>query len=66
MATNALNPGSHSQPEDELIRKLAQMLSGYDDATWERLKRGRKLTYIRAAQTLFYQRIDFMELLGGK
>jgi hypothetical protein len=34
------------------INILARMLAGYDEKTWNKLRRDRKLTYIRAAQTL--------------
>ncbi len=36
------------------VNLLARMLSGYGDVTWNKLKRDRKLTYIRAASTLLF------------
>ena len=63
MATNVLVTGSHSGQEDEYIRELAKILAGYDDTTWMRLRRGRKLTYVRAATNLC---IRWNEVLTGK
>lgn len=61
MATNILNMNPESRKRSEehhyqegVIYKIAQMLSGYDEATWNKLKRSRKLTYVRAASTLFF------------
>lgn len=37
---------------EELVARLSQMLSGYDDETWRKLKANRRHTYKRAAETL--------------
>jgi DNA-binding CsgD family transcriptional regulator len=64
MATNVLNtaPGYRSKiyvSDEAKINELAQMLAGYDDATWNRLKRNRRVTYVRAASTLFHGWAEF-------
>lgn len=66
MATNILNswPGYRSDliiSHDYKVCVLAQMLSGYNDVTWNKLKRDRKLTYIRAASTLLFDWQRFEE-----
>jgi hypothetical protein len=63
MAGMVLEHGSWSSPEDEKIRQLARMLSGYDEVTWNELRRDRKLTYVRAASNLFHNWEEFAKLL---
>jgi len=66
MATNTLID-SLTQEELEYdehrfkINLLARMLAGYDESTWKKLKRDRKLTYIRAANTLEVDWLLFVE-----
>lgn len=42
-------------PNYDKIEILARMLSGYDEATWSRLKERRRATYRRAAATLMIE-----------
>jgi hypothetical protein len=37
---------------EKLVARLSQMLSGYDDLTWQKLKASRRRTYKRAAESL--------------
>lgn len=50
VATNILN--NFETEYNCKINEMAKMLSGYDDTTWSKLKRNRKLTYIRSAMVL--------------
>lgn len=43
--------------------QIAQMLSGYDDATWNRLRKDRRRTYQRAAETLILDWEKFVVLV---
>lgn len=45
---------------------VARKLSGYDDATWSRLREDRKRTYRRAADTLILQWTEFKSLIEVK
>jgi len=52
-------PVSAIRPAQDTV---AQKLSGYDDATWSRLREDRKRTYRRAADTLIIQWSEFSAL----
>lgn len=41
---------------------IARKLSGYDDATWSKLREDRKRTYRRAADTLITQWPEFVNV----
>lgn len=45
---------------------IARKLSGYDDATWSKLREDRKRTYRRAADSLITQWPEFVKLFEAK
>lgn len=56
-------PVSATCPRQDLI---ARKLSGYDDATWSKLREDRKRTYRRAADSLIAQWPEFVKLFEGR
>ena len=63
MATNILNSIPYRSEryisDDYKIMRFARLLAGYDDETWNKLKRARKLTYVRAASNLLHAWQEF-------
>lgn len=49
---------------DEVVAKLAQLLSGYGEDTWGRLSNKSKRTYFRAADSLLFYRKQALALIS--